>query len=112
AAKLLGDAKGDKVTVFKYRNKSGYAAKTGHRQLYSLIEITSIGGNGAAEPAPPEPELATADTPPAAEPAPPEPEPATADTPPASAWGAGATTRSSPGPTAPCATTSAEVATS
>ena len=83
AAKLLGDAKGDKVTAFKYRNKSGYAAKTGHRQLYSLIEITSIGGNGAAEPAPPEPELATADTPPAAEPAPPAAEPATADTPPA-----------------------------
>ena len=66
AAKLLGDAKGDKVTVFKYRNKSGYAAKTGHRQLYSLIEITSIGGNGAGAPEPA-----------AAEPAPPaeEPEP-------------------------------------
>ena len=41
--KMLGDAKGDKVTVFKYRPKSGYASKTGHRQLYSLIEITSIG---------------------------------------------------------------------
>jgi large subunit ribosomal protein L21 len=41
--KVLGDAKGDKVTVFKYRPKSGYASKTGHRQLYSLIEITSIG---------------------------------------------------------------------
>ena len=41
--KLLGDAKGDKVTVFKYRPKSGYASKSGHRQLYSLIEITSIG---------------------------------------------------------------------
>src|SRR2546421_6630161 len=78
AAKLLGDAKGDKVTVFKYRNKSGYAAKTGHRQLYSLIEITSIGGNGAGapEPAAAEP-TAPAETPPAAEPAPPaeEPEP-------------------------------------
>ncbi len=41
--KVLGDAKGDKVTVFKYRPKSGYASKAGHRQLYSLIEITSIG---------------------------------------------------------------------
>lgn len=52
AAKLLGDAKGDKVTVFKYRNKTGYASKTGHRQLYSLMEILSIGGVGpAAEPA-------------------------------------------------------------
>lgn len=51
SAKLLGDAKGDKITVFKYRNKTGYAAKTGHRQLYSLIEITGI-GDGAAKPAP------------------------------------------------------------
>lgn len=51
SAKLLGDAKGDKITVFKYRNKTGYAAKTGHRQLYSLIEITAI-GDGAAEAVP------------------------------------------------------------
>lgn len=41
--KVVGDTKGDKITVFKYRNKSGYASKTGHRQQYSLIEITSIG---------------------------------------------------------------------
>jgi large subunit ribosomal protein L21 len=57
-AKMLGDAKGDKVIVFKYKNKTGYANRTGHRQLYSLIEITSI-GNGGAEPetpAVPEPE--------------------------------------------------------
>jgi large subunit ribosomal protein L21 len=82
AAKLLGDAKGDKVTVFKYRNKTGYAAKSGHRQLYSLIEITSIGGAGAeapptsqSEPAAPAPakekeEPAPAETPAAAEEAP------------------------------------------
>jgi large subunit ribosomal protein L21 len=47
--KVLGDAKGDKVTVFKYRPKSGYASKTGHRQLYSLIEITSIAKREAAK---------------------------------------------------------------
>jgi large subunit ribosomal protein L21 len=72
AAKLLGDAKGDKVTVFKYRNKSGYAAKTGHRQLYSLIEITSIGGNGAGatEPAAAEPTAPAEPAPPAEEPEP------------------------------------------
>lgn len=46
-AKILGDAKGDKVTVLKYRPKSGYASRTGHRQLYSLIEITSIGAKGS-----------------------------------------------------------------
>ena len=45
--KVVGDTKGDKITVFKYRNKSGYRQKTGHRQQYSLIEITSIGGEKA-----------------------------------------------------------------
>ncbi len=58
SAKLLGDAKGDKITVFKYRNKTGYAAKTGHRQLYSLIEITAI-GDGAAEAVPEAPATET-----------------------------------------------------
>lgn len=43
SAKVLGDTKGDKVAVFKYRPKSGYATRGGHRQRYSLIEITSIG---------------------------------------------------------------------
>jgi len=42
-AKVLGDEKGDKIKVFKYRSKSGYAIKTGHRQLYSKIEISGIG---------------------------------------------------------------------
>ncbi len=69
AAKLLGDAKGDKVTVFKYRNKTGYASRTGHRQLYSLIEITSIGGGDGAEDArAPEPEAATEEAPPTEDP--------------------------------------------
>ena len=55
-AKMLGDAKGDKVIVFKYKNKTGYTNRTGHRQLYSLIEITSI-GNISAQPEPqPEPQ--------------------------------------------------------
>jgi large subunit ribosomal protein L21 len=49
-AKLIGDAKGDKVTVLKYRPKSGYKTKAGHRQLYSVIEITSIGDEKAKEP--------------------------------------------------------------
>lgn len=48
SAKILGDAKGDKVSVLKYRPKSGYASRTGHRQLYSLIEITGIGTKAAA----------------------------------------------------------------
>lgn len=47
--KVLGESKGEKITVFKYRNKSGYASKTGHRQSYSLIEITSIGSQSKSE---------------------------------------------------------------
>ena len=58
AAKMLGDAKGDKVVVFKYKNKTGYTNRTGHRQLYSLIEITSIGNGGAEPEAPAQPEPA------------------------------------------------------
>jgi len=49
AIKVVGDTKGDKVTVFKYRPKSGYASKTGHRQQYSLIEVASIGSSKAPE---------------------------------------------------------------
>lgn len=60
-AKLIGDAKGDKVTVLKYRPKSGYKTKAGHRQLYSVIEITSI-GEETVKPAPAEAKEETADT--------------------------------------------------
>jgi large subunit ribosomal protein L21 len=41
-AKPLGDKKGDKVKVFKYRPKSGYARKTGHRQLLTVLEVTEV----------------------------------------------------------------------
>ena len=41
-AKLLGEQKGDKVHVFKYKNKSGYARRQGHRQLMTLIEIGDV----------------------------------------------------------------------
>jgi large subunit ribosomal protein L21 len=51
-AKVLGESKGDKVTSFKYRSKTGYASKTGHRQLHSLVEIVSIGAGAGEQPAP------------------------------------------------------------
>lgn len=41
-AKLLGEQKGEKVNVFKYKNKSGYARKQGHRQLMTLLEISDV----------------------------------------------------------------------
>jgi large subunit ribosomal protein L21 len=41
-AKLVGEQKGDKVHVFKYKNKSGYARRKGHRQLMTLLEIAEV----------------------------------------------------------------------
>ena len=41
-AKPLGEKKGDKVRIFKYRPKSGYAHRGGHRQLLTLLEIESV----------------------------------------------------------------------
>jgi large subunit ribosomal protein L21 len=41
-AKPLGEKKGDKVKVFKYRPKSGYARKSGHRQILTMLEVTDV----------------------------------------------------------------------
>jgi large subunit ribosomal protein L21 len=41
-AKALGETKGDKIKVFRYRPKTGYAKKTGHRQQYTLLEIQDV----------------------------------------------------------------------
>ena len=41
-AKLAGEQKGDKIKVFKYRPKTGYARHQGHRQLMTLLEIQDV----------------------------------------------------------------------
>jgi large subunit ribosomal protein L21 len=41
-ATVVDDVKGDKLTVFMYRNKTGYRRKTGHRQHRSRIRIDAI----------------------------------------------------------------------
>ena len=40
--KLVGEERGEKVHIFKYKNKSGYSRRGGHRQRYTLVEITGI----------------------------------------------------------------------
>lgn len=35
---------GDKVYIFKFRPKKGHSRKTGHRQRYTSVKITSITG--------------------------------------------------------------------
>ena len=42
SAKVLGEAKGPKITGFTYKNKSNQRKRWGHRQHYSNIEITGI----------------------------------------------------------------------
>ena len=43
-ARVVSSALGDKVTIGKYRPKTGYRRKTGFRAKLSQIEIESIGG--------------------------------------------------------------------
>ncbi len=40
--RVVGMAKGPKIVGFKYRSKSRYRRKWGHRQKYSVVEITEI----------------------------------------------------------------------
>lgn len=41
-ATVLGDGKGDKVLVFKYKPKVRYRRKKGHRQPYTRLAIKEI----------------------------------------------------------------------
>ena len=50
-AKPLGEKKGDKVKIFKYRPKSGYARRAGHRQLLTLLEVEGVKMAAARRPA-------------------------------------------------------------
>ena len=41
-AEVVGDIKGEKIVVFRYRNKKRYRRRTGHRQQYTQIKISEI----------------------------------------------------------------------
>jgi len=41
-ATSLGEAKGEKVIVFKYKSKVRYRSKRGHRQTYTKILVNEI----------------------------------------------------------------------
>ena len=47
-ATVLDETRGPKLTVFMYRNKTGYRRKTGHRQRYSRIRIDAIDVEGSS----------------------------------------------------------------
>jgi large subunit ribosomal protein L21 len=62
-AKVLGESAGPKVDIFKYKNKSGYRRRQGHRQKYTQIEITGIKLPSAAQSKAPAKEAAAKETP-------------------------------------------------
>ena len=42
SASVIGDVKGKKVIVYKYKRKTGYHKKNGHRQAYTKVKIEKI----------------------------------------------------------------------
>ena len=42
SAKVVGESAGPKIDIFKYKNKTGYRRRQGHRQKYTTIEVTKI----------------------------------------------------------------------
>ena len=41
-AEILGDTKGPKIDILKYKNKTGYRKRQGHRQPLTQVKITRI----------------------------------------------------------------------
>lgn len=42
SAKILGETQGPKIDILKYKPKTGYRRRAGHRQRYTRIQITKI----------------------------------------------------------------------
>ncbi len=41
-AEVLGAVKGPKIVIQKYKNKTGYKKRQGHRQKYTQVKVTDI----------------------------------------------------------------------
>ena len=41
-AEVVRDEKGPKITILKYKNKTGYRKRQGHRQKYTQVRVTGI----------------------------------------------------------------------
>ena len=42
AAEIVEHARGPKIDILKYKNKTGYKKRMGHRQLRTVVKITGI----------------------------------------------------------------------
>ncbi|EPH06999.1 50S ribosomal protein L21 [Propionibacterium sp. oral taxon 192 str. F0372] len=43
-AEVLGETKGPKIRILKFKNKTGYKKRQGHRQKYTQVKVTGIKG--------------------------------------------------------------------
>ncbi|HEX2857938.1 MAG TPA: 50S ribosomal protein L21 [Propionibacteriaceae bacterium] len=43
-AEVLGLSKGPKIRILKFKNKTGYKKRQGHRQKYTQVKVTGIQG--------------------------------------------------------------------
>jgi large subunit ribosomal protein L21 len=41
-AEVLGATKGPKIRIMKFKNKTGYRKRQGHRQKYTQVKVTGI----------------------------------------------------------------------
>ncbi|HLR86151.1 MAG TPA: 50S ribosomal protein L21 [Nocardioidaceae bacterium] len=41
-AEVLAETKGPKISIVKYKNKTGYRKRLGHRQHYTQVKVTDI----------------------------------------------------------------------
>ena len=41
-AEVVGATKGPKIVILKYKNKTGYRKRQGHRQKYTQVKVTDI----------------------------------------------------------------------
>lgn len=42
SAEVVGATKGPKIHILKYKNKTGYRKRQGHRQRYTQVKVTGI----------------------------------------------------------------------
>ncbi len=43
-AEVIAETKGPKIKIIKFKNKTGYKKRQGHRQRYTQVKVTGIKG--------------------------------------------------------------------